>query len=104
MSKQAPRNTVTVRIGGEEHVLRSTAEPAYAKKCAAHVDQRIQEIKKASGIGETNRAVILAALSIADEYFRAQDGVDDLRREVVSRSRNLTKRVEEAIVDRVPST
>jgi hypothetical protein len=38
--------------------------------------------------------VILAALSITDRYFQAQDELDRLRKEVVSRSTNLVRRVE----------
>ena len=48
------RESVTVRIAGEEHTIRSNAEPAYTTRCAAHVDQRIHEIKKQAGLLEVN--------------------------------------------------
>jgi cell division protein ZapA len=97
MSQESPRSTVTVRIAGEEHVLRSTAEPEYAKQCAEYLDQRVRDVRKLSGSVEAHRAVILAALSIADEFFRAREDLTELRREVTTRSLELATRVERAV-------
>jgi cell division protein ZapA (FtsZ GTPase activity inhibitor) len=88
------KSTVTVRIAGEEHVLRSSADPEYTRACAAFLDERIREIREISGLVETHRAVILAALAITDRYFEARDQLDGLRKEVTSRSLNLTRRIE----------
>ncbi len=67
------RGAVTVRIAGEEHTIRSNAEPEYTTRCAAHVDQRIHQIKKQVGPLEGHKVAILAALSITDELFQALD-------------------------------
>ena len=67
------RESVTVRIAGEEHTIRSSAEPEYTGRCAAYVDRRFHEIKKQVGLIETHKVAILAALSITDELFQAQD-------------------------------
>ena len=88
------RASVTVRIAGEEHTIRANAEPAYTKKCARFVDERIQEIRSKSGLIEGHKAAILAALSIADEYFQAVEELELARREVVSRATNLTHRIQ----------
>ncbi len=95
--KEAPRHTVTVRIAGEEHVLRSSADPEYTRKCAAYLDDRIREIRDLSGLVEGHRAVILAALAMTDRYFQARDEEERLRREVASRATNLARRIEEAL-------
>ena len=97
MTGVPPRSTVTVRIGGEEHVLRSTAEPEYVRRCAALLDERIREVRTRSGVVETHRAVLLAALSITDECLRAQGEGEGLRGEVVSRTANLARRIEDAL-------
>jgi cell division protein ZapA (FtsZ GTPase activity inhibitor) len=94
MNERPARNSVTVRIAGDEHVLRSSAEPEYTRRCANFLDERIRDVRRHSGLSETHRAVILAALSITDRYFQAQDELDRLRKEVVSRSTNLVRRVE----------
>lgn len=95
--KEAPRHTVTVRIAGEEHVLRSSADPEYTRRCAAYLDERIREIRELSGLVEGHRAVILAALAMTDRYFQARDEEERLRREVASRATNLARRIEEAL-------
>jgi cell division protein ZapA (FtsZ GTPase activity inhibitor) len=90
-----PKHTVTVRIAGEEHVLRSSADPEYTRRCAAFLDERIREIRDFSGLVENHRAVILAALAITDQYFSTREELDRIRREVTSRATNLSRRIEE---------
>ncbi len=90
----ADRASVTVRIAGEEHTIRSNAEPEYTRRCASLVDERIQEIRAKSGLIEGHKAAILAALSIADELFQSEEAVETVRREVASRAANLTRRLE----------
>ena len=103
MSQDPSKRSVTVRIGGEEHVLRSSAEPEYTRECARFVDERIHEVRRLGGLVEHHRAVILAALSITDRYFQAKEELEHLRREVASRSVNLARRVEEEL-DLPPAT
>jgi len=86
--------SVTVRIAGEEHTIRANVEASYTRKCAALVDDRIQEIRSKSGLIEGHKVAILAALSIADEYFQAQAELDQVRKETASRVTNLLRRVE----------
>ncbi|TVP57030.1 MAG: cell division protein ZapA [Gemmatimonadales bacterium] len=97
MSEPRQKTTVTVRIAGEEHVLRSSADPDYTRACAEHLDARIREIRELSGMVENHRAVILAALSITDRYFEVTEELERLRKEVISRSTNLVKRIDEEL-------
>lgn len=90
----AERSSVTVRIAGEEHTIRANAEPAYTKKCAKLVDERIQEIRSKSGLIEGHKAAILAALSIADEYFQAVAEVEEVRSEAAERASELARKLE----------
>ena len=91
MSKE--RHSVTVRISGEEHTIRSNADPEYTKKCARHVDDRIHEIRKQAGLLEGHKAAILAALSIADECFQARKEAELTREDAESSARKLTDRL-----------
>lgn len=88
------RHSVTVRIAGEEYAIRAAAAADYTKSCARYVDDRIAEIRNRSGLVETHKAAILAALSISDEYFQTREELEKLRKEVASRATNLTKRIE----------
>ncbi len=90
----ADKTAVTVRIAGEEHTIRANAEPEYTRRCARLVDDRIRDIRAKGGLIEAHKAAILAALSIADEYFQVRAELDRKRREAASRATRLARRIE----------
>lgn len=73
MSESEERRSVTVQIAGDEHILRTSADPEYTRRCAELVDERITQILRHIGPVPTDRAAILAALSLADEWLQAED-------------------------------
>lgn len=91
------KTSVTVRIAGEEHTIRASAEPAYTRKCAQLVDDRIHQIRMQAGLIEGHKAAILAALSIADEFFQAQEKVDRVSDDLGTRATELAERIERSI-------
>jgi cell division protein ZapA (FtsZ GTPase activity inhibitor) len=93
----ADKTSVTVRIAGEEHTIRASAEPAYTRKCAKLVDDRIHQIRLQAGLIEGHKAAILAALSIADECFQAQDELERVRQDLSARASELADRIEAAL-------
>ena len=88
------KTSVTVRIAGEEHTIRASAEPEYTRKCAKLVDDRIHDIRLAAGLIEGHKAAILAALSIADEYFQALEELERGKEDLAARVEALAARVE----------
>jgi cell division protein ZapA (FtsZ GTPase activity inhibitor) len=91
------KTAVTVRIAGEEHTIRASAEPGYTRKCAKLVDDRIHQIRLQAGLIEGHKAAILAALSIADECFQAQEELEKLRRELSGRATDLARRLRDGL-------
>lgn len=91
------RHSVTVRIAGEEHVIRSNAKPEYTLKCAELVSGRIEDIRSRAGMLETHKAAILAALSLADELFQAQESSGKAGTALGARAATLTDRIERAL-------
>jgi cell division protein ZapA len=91
------RESVTVRIAGESHTIRSNAEPEYTTRCAEYVDRRIHEIKKQIGLVESHKLAILAALSITDELFQAQDAQDETGARIAERINALAARLEDTV-------
>ena len=91
------KTSVTVRIAGEEHTIRASAEPSYTRKCAELVDDRIHQIKLQAGLIEGHKAAILAALSIADECFQAQEELEQVREDLSGRATELAHRIQSAI-------
>jgi cell division protein ZapA len=66
---------VTVDINGLRYPIRSHLDPAYVADLAAYVEHKMQVATRESPAGDTLKIAVLAALNIADEYFRAcQDG------------------------------
>jgi cell division protein ZapA len=78
------RQTVTVTIGGEEFTIRTDAGADYARRCAAHLDKAVGQVFSSGAAVEPHRAVILAALSLTDELFKAREETDQLRARVSS--------------------
>jgi cell division protein ZapA (FtsZ GTPase activity inhibitor) len=91
------KTAVTVRIAGEEHVIRANAEPDYTRRCARLVDERIAHIRSLAGPVEGHRAAILAALSLADELFQTREELDHLQEALATRGGALVARIEAAL-------
>ena len=97
-----PKIAVTVRIAGEEHTIRADVEPEHTKRCAKMVDDRIHEINVQTGLVDGDKAAILAALSIADEYFQAREEIGALRSKIAGRAEKLARRIEDDIPNLIP--
>jgi cell division protein ZapA len=63
---------VTVEINGLRYPIRSHLDPAYVADLAGYVEQKMQLAARESPAGDTLKIAVLAALNIADEYFRAR--------------------------------
>ena len=67
------KSVVRVEILGREYVLKSDEDQGRIEKVAAYVNQKIREVTGGPQTVSTLNAAILAALNIADEYFRILD-------------------------------
>lgn len=64
---------VSVEIHGHEYPIRSGLDPSYVAELAAYVDEKIRAASRETPAGDTLKLAVLAALNIADEYFRIRD-------------------------------
>ncbi len=71
------KNKVTVTIADQEYTMVAVEDENYVKKCAEHVDAQIREVSSVR-LSQADAAV-LAAMNIADQYFREQEAANDLR-------------------------
>ncbi len=99
MSEEPEKTSVRVEIAGEEHAIRASVDPEHTRRCAALVDDTVREIKEKSGVPQNHRAVILAALSVADRYFRAVAELQEVTRETAERATRLHGAIEGALED-----
>ena len=74
------KNKVVVTIADRDYTMVAVEDENYVRKCAAHVDQQLREIANRR-ISQADAAV-LAAMNIADQYFREQDAAENLRRQI----------------------
>jgi cell division protein ZapA len=73
---------VHVEIHGQRYPVRSSLEQTYVAELAAYVDEKMRLAMRECPQGDSLKIAVLAALNIADEFFRARDdmasGVDSL--------------------------
>ena len=72
------KNSVRVRIVGEEYTVRTDASPERTREIAHYLDRAVRQILTSGQVAETNRAAILAGLQIAGELFEARDTAEEL--------------------------
>ena len=64
---------VTIDVFGAEYPIRSSLDPAYVKRLAQYVDRRMYAVADQMGGGDRVHVAVLAALNIADDYFRLRE-------------------------------
>ena len=94
MADEAAR-IVTVEIMGQRYPIKSSLEIEYITELANYVDGKIQAATELSTGSDTVRVAVLAALNIADEYFRSRDTETSLNDTLSRRAIEM-----EAIIDR----
>jgi cell division protein ZapA (FtsZ GTPase activity inhibitor) len=63
---------VDVTLLGQTVSIRTEASPEYVQGLARFVEERVQSVRKA-GVADFTKAMLLAALDIADELSRARE-------------------------------
>lgn len=81
-----PNQTVKVVIYNQTYSLRSDHDGAYIQELAGYVDQRMNEIARATMTVDSLRVAILAALQIADELFQSRSEMKETEKELAERS------------------
>jgi cell division protein ZapA len=65
---------VPVEILGQTYPIRSRLDAAYVEALADYVDAKMKAAADATPSADSLRVAVLAALNIADEFFRTRDG------------------------------
>ena len=72
------KNKVIVEIFGETYPLRSDAGADYVRTLAKMVDDKMRDVATKTRSFSGNKIGVLAALQIADEYFKLKKDYDEL--------------------------
>lgn len=77
------KNKVTVTIGGFDYTILADESEEHIKRSAALVDRKLQELAH-EPLSAVQKAV-LAALNIADDYYKHQDSMSELRQQLLKK-------------------
>ena len=75
------KNKITVTISGQEYTMVAAEDAAYVRRCAEFVDGQLKQVT-AGGRLSLADACVLAAMNMADLYFKEQDSSENLRRQI----------------------
>ena len=88
-------DTVLVNILGNTYRLQAGDDPQYVEKVAEYVKGKVDEISSAAPDYSNTQLAILAAINIADEYFKCSSGSLEGEDEVKQKVRKLIERIPE---------
>ena len=77
-------NRVELAVLGHTLTVRTGESPEYMRSLAAYLEARVASMKT-GGVRDPGSALILAALDIVDELFRARDDVSKREGDVSAR-------------------
>jgi cell division protein ZapA len=85
---------VEVNILGHEYTVKTDADVEYIQEIANYVDKKMSEIVRNTKTVSTLNVAILAALNIADDFFKERDKREDLLAQVESRSNEIVEAID----------
>ena len=88
---------ITVEILGQRYPIRSSLDTTYVTELATYVDQKMRTASDRTAGGDSVRVAVLAALNIADEYFRYRKSGSAIRGDVNEVAQELEQLVDEAL-------
>ena len=88
---------VTVEILGQQYPIRSSLDTTYVTELATYVDHKMKTAADRTAGGDSVRVAVLAALNIADEYFRYRKSGSAIRGDVNEVAQELEQLVDEAL-------
>ena len=82
-------NKVQVKIYGKEYTLRGYESKEYIQSVAHYVDKKMVEISKNSMRMNVGVTSVLTAVNIADEYFKLQQSISEIKDELKKKTSEL---------------
>jgi len=81
----AEKQRVEVEILGQKYTIRSDAPAEYVRELAAHVEQRVKDIRGDGPAQDPVKLLALASLYITDEMFRLRDDQEVVSKDTSAR-------------------
>jgi cell division protein ZapA len=87
--------TIKVELLGQQFTLKGEENPAHLERVASHVRKKLGLISTGSKSISPTKLALLTALNIASDYIKANDEIEQLKRDVESYSQELLQILEE---------
>ncbi len=87
----AGKNKVQIRIGGKDYTLVGIEAEEYIQKVGLYIDKKINEITRSNSLLSTSMASILAAVNVADDFFKSHENEKRLEDELARACEELEK-------------
>jgi cell division protein ZapA len=94
---------VHVEIHGRRYPIRSALDPAYVAELAAYVDGKMQLAARECPQGDTLKVAVVAAINMADEFFRSRDEVRDRDSGLAHRAEELERLLDLVLAEVEPT-
>ncbi len=77
------KNDVEVIINGKQYTLSGNESSEYLQKVAVHINEKYNEFKKQEWYGRLDQEMksVLLGINLSDDYFKAQDMVNELKKD-----------------------
>ena len=89
------KRSLNVEILGQSFTISSDAEESYILRVASYVNEKMQELSRASKPAAKSNVAMLTALNIADEYYRLKEAHEAMVKRVNQLSKQVSARLSE---------
>lgn len=88
------KKTVEVSIMGHKLQIRSDSDEVYVERIAKFVDSKVKDILSKSKSVASTQLLILAAMNIADEYFKFKDATKSKREALAKKIESVIEHID----------
>lgn len=99
MDKTTDTGVTSIEILGREYPIRSRLDAGDVARLGAYVREKMEAVANRAPRRDLVHVAVLAALNIADDYFRSLDGRADDERHVLDRMLAIESMVDRAVGD-----
>jgi cell division protein ZapA len=90
-------NLVPITVFGQTYSVRAEEDSVYIEKIARYVDTKMRTLAESTGTTDSLKVAVLAALNIADEFFKLDEEHRAAERELLATTEELSKALDESL-------
>jgi cell division protein ZapA len=76
------KNKVVIRICGKDYTIVGNEPEEYIQKVSFYIDKKTREIMSGNPKLSTAMAAVLTSINIADDYFKCNENLENIRKQV----------------------